>query len=544
MDKLTVEYQKKIFGFAMEKTQDITEAEEIAADIVYEVYKSLLAADDIANIDGYVYRIARNVFAKFLDKRSRQKNLNMLDIPYAVYEKGFDRLEDEEVYQSIRREIGLLSERQRVIIYMYYYDNVSIKEIAAKLNISSGTVKWHLSDARANLKEEMVMARKDNLSVNPIKFVSMGHSGAPGSSGDTSNMFDTRLKQNIAWSCYYKAKNIEEIARELQVPIAYIEGELKKLVTWGYIDQVDKSNNPKYLTNMYITDIRDNLFEKEINKIYEEAAKYLCNNFYKEILERFDTSEDNWGFECPDQDKNFMKYNLVMLIHKNMITHFGESWDRFAVKRPDGGHFISYVAVTDDCNHSSNIAKNLEKNQGHWFCGYMFRQAYREDILKMQVLQGDCEYCDRTGGWVDNKNIHWDYLYKYIENKGDKTKMKPEEYKVIFEKGYVVNEQVQVMVFKCSGENLEDAMDRQIKKYIKVNQNIADFEECMNEKLYLAEKKRFPERLADMVRFHCSILGDGALIPFIIEELLEQGILKPLTDIQRKSVFTIISYNR
>lgn len=109
VDKLTVEYQKKIFGFAMEKTQDITEAEEIAADIVYEVYKSLLAADDIANIDGYVYRIARNVFAKFLDKRSRQKNLNMLDIPYAVYEKGFDRLEDEEVYQSIRREIGLLS---------------------------------------------------------------------------------------------------------------------------------------------------------------------------------------------------------------------------------------------------------------------------------------------------------------------------------------------------------------------------------------------------------------------------------------------------
>ena len=85
-----------------------------------------------------------------------------------VYIKNtdLDKIEDEETYQSIRKQIGLLSERPRVIIYMYYYDGLAINEIARKLNISSGTVKWHLSDAKSNLKEEMVMVRKDNLSVN------------------------------------------------------------------------------------------------------------------------------------------------------------------------------------------------------------------------------------------------------------------------------------------------------------------------------------------------------------------------------------------
>ena len=55
--------------------------------------------------------------------------------------------------------------------------------------------------------------------------INMGHSGSPGKNGDTKDMFDSRLKQNIAWSCYYQAKTITDISKELEVPIAYIEGE-------------------------------------------------------------------------------------------------------------------------------------------------------------------------------------------------------------------------------------------------------------------------------------------------------------------------------
>lgn len=540
-DELIIEYQKKVFGFAMEKTHNISEAEELAADIVYELYKSFRSSDYIVNVNGYVYRIAQNVFAKFLDKRNKHKHLDIMDIPCAIYEKGFDRLDDEETYQNIRKQIGLLSERQRVIIYMYYYDNISIKDIAKRLNISSGTVKWHLSDAKSNLKEEMVMVRKDNLSVNPIKFVGMGHSGSPGSTGDTSNMFDSRLKQNIAWSCYYKARNVEEIARALEVPIAYIEGELQKLVDWGYMDQVDKSKNPKYLTNMYITDSRNKAGMSERDAIYEEMAKYLCNNLYKEIFERFDLSDDNWGFECVDNDKNFMKYSLVMLIHKNMVTHFGEGWDKFAVKRPDGGEFISYAVVSDDCGDSGHN-ENQEK-QPHWFCGYMFREVMQENQLKMQILQGDCEYCDRSGGWIDNKNSDWESLYKYIKNNCDKNKLTPEEYKRICEKGYVSDGNVNLMKYKTDNQNLYDAMDKQIKKYVSIPQNIIDFGKEMDEKLFSINRGKFPERMAELVKFHCDIFADGTIIPLIIEEMLRSGMLKPLADIQRKNVFTIICYH-
>ena len=60
-DKLIFQYMNKIFGFALDKLRNIDQARELASDITCEVYGSFLKADNIANIDGYVYRIARNV---------------------------------------------------------------------------------------------------------------------------------------------------------------------------------------------------------------------------------------------------------------------------------------------------------------------------------------------------------------------------------------------------------------------------------------------------------------------------------------------------
>jgi len=64
-DKLIVEYLPKIYGFAMKKSFSFDEAEELSSDIVTEVYLSFLSANEILNIDGYVWRISEHVYSKF-----------------------------------------------------------------------------------------------------------------------------------------------------------------------------------------------------------------------------------------------------------------------------------------------------------------------------------------------------------------------------------------------------------------------------------------------------------------------------------------------
>lgn len=192
-DKKIYEYRDRIFGFAMEKTRNVDQADELASDIICEVYRSFLRGGDIVNVDGYVYRIARNVWAKYVRRLTESRSFEDIDnvvIPY--YDKPDD---DDEMTETLRREIGYLSDRQRLVIYMHYYAELPVGEIAKRLNISPGTVKWHLSDARTKLKEGITMTiNGHNPELAPIKFDSMGHCGHPGSTGDTNDMLDTRLK--------------------------------------------------------------------------------------------------------------------------------------------------------------------------------------------------------------------------------------------------------------------------------------------------------------------------------------------------------------
>ena len=136
-DKYIYEYRDRIFGFALGKTRNIDQAEELASDIVYEVYRAFLARDNIANIDGYVYRIARNVWSGFVQRLEQGRNTENVDniiIPcYDEHDKG-----ELDTVAALRKEIGFLSDRQRLVIYMHYYDGLSVAEICQGLTYRRG----------------------------------------------------------------------------------------------------------------------------------------------------------------------------------------------------------------------------------------------------------------------------------------------------------------------------------------------------------------------------------------------------------------------
>lgn len=530
-DKLIVEYQQKIFGFAMLKIRSISDAEELASRIVFELYKSFLKADNIANIDGYVYRIASNVYSRYIDKKIKNQYVDIYKVDYAVAESGFDSIEEEETYKNLRQQIGLMSKRQRAITYMKYYKEMSVADIASELDISVGTVKWHLSDIRSGLKEKIEMVKIDNLSVNPIYFKEAGHSGTPGTTGDTKNMFDSRLKENIAWCCYYDGKTVTDIAKELEVPVAYVEGELNKLVEWGYIDQIDNSKNPKYLTNMYITDERIDISKEE--KIKKDAAKFLCDNYFKELFDKFDAAEDNWGMTCPGNDKNYMKYNLVMLA-LNLLGNEGEGWENYAVKRPDGGHFIAYATVSDDCTKIPEY-----KYAG---CGYMRRQVWRDGKNLLQCKQYNCMYSDRELTWKSNTNEDWGDLYDYISADCDKEKLSIESYSNLLEKGYVADDEIQVAIIKTKNDDLEKVVNDFVGEHITVSDKVKEEAKRVDEKMFETNKPMYPAHLEGLVRYNNrNLLTAAMFIPFIVEIMLEEGMLQPLTEKQKKAVFTVVA---
>lgn len=543
MDKYTADcliskYSSKIFGFALSKTRDYSQAEELAAEISCRTYLSFLRADNIPNPDGYVYRISQNVFANFLKKEKGIcfEDISQLSVPY--HDDTQERLENEETLKRLRKEIGYLTKRQRTIVYMFYYEKKTVSQIASALEISSGTVKWHLSDARTTLKEVIIMNKNPNAAVNPIKFISMGHDGSSGTKGDTSDFFDTRLKQNIAYSCYWKSRTIEEISRELGVPVSYVSDEMKILEEYGYIDRQDNSANPKYLTNMYITDER--LFDGTESKLAQQAAEYLAENFYPEVFADFDSSEDCYGFKCDGNDRNFMKYSLVMLCHRYLFCAYDNEQDiyeKFLVKRPDGGDFIAHATVSDDCRNPEN---NISKDD-YWYCGYMTRA---NDAKNMYSIQINCKFSDRDNGWRDNKSEDWASLYKFVTE--GKNCLSPEEYKRICDKGYIFEDRNQIISLETTNVNdWESALSELIRNAVSVPAEIKEYSAQYDNKIYEINKKNYPPQMQELVQAYSKgCLMSEQIIPRVINVLLKKGLLQPITPQQKKAVLSVMVCRR
>lgn len=374
---------------------------------------------------------------------------------------------------------------------------------------------------------------EQNLGLSPIKFTNMGHCGMPGSIGDTNDMFDTRLKQNIAFSCYWQAKTLEEIAREVGVPQVYVADNLEKLVDYAYIDRLDNSKNPRYRTNMLIT---DNSKCGSINDLMEKSAEYLCENYFPEVFRRFEGDLEHWGFRCSDGDLNFLKHNLVLACIMGFEDIETVDWDEFSVKRPDGGDFIAIATVTDDTEQQPR------GEFPYWACGYMNRRTTNgEDIF--YAISLDCRYADRNGGWRDNLTSDWDFLVKFMND--GKNALTPDEYKRLCDKGYVYGDKVQVAVFNAKldeNEQLGDSIIRFIQKKLPMSEELKAFGHTLDSDCFELMKNAYPEHILPAARaMYCvNQISRSELVPRCVEKLLEKGLLAPLTDIQRKSAFSIL----
>lgn len=104
----------------------------------------------------WVYTIVRNTaLDKFRSSASASAALRSesYDTAEAIPETDVSNnplisLEGKDLY----RLLDVLSPATRVICGLFYLEGYTIKDIAEQLAISSGTVKWHLSESRKKLR--------------------------------------------------------------------------------------------------------------------------------------------------------------------------------------------------------------------------------------------------------------------------------------------------------------------------------------------------------------------------------------------------------
>ena len=130
----------------------------LASDAVQDVWlntsRSLRKLRDPRAFKSWLYRAVR---WRVLDLKKAKAYLSE-SIDETELTQPLD--ESQITERELKRAIDQLADKERNVVYLFYLSELSISEIAAVLEIPSGTVKSRLSSARAKLKDLMQL---DNL---------------------------------------------------------------------------------------------------------------------------------------------------------------------------------------------------------------------------------------------------------------------------------------------------------------------------------------------------------------------------------------------
>ena len=151
-EKLYKRYARSVFGLALRRLGDRGRAEDAVQETFASIWRSARSyKPDRGAGAPWLYAVARNAIVD----RSRARNEPPAEAPdEASTDRGPDeRAEAAWLQWRIHRALETLPEREREVIALAYWSDLSQSEVADKLGIPLGTVKTRTRSALAHLGE-------------------------------------------------------------------------------------------------------------------------------------------------------------------------------------------------------------------------------------------------------------------------------------------------------------------------------------------------------------------------------------------------------
>lgn len=157
--ELVSRYQQFVFTLALRIVKVREEAEEVAQDSFLKAFEALSTYRGEAKFSSWLYSI---VYRKALDrvrKNNRSRTIEIVDDLLEGDTKTIDNalglLELKERNQYLQQSIATLGEEEAAIISFFYFEDLSIKEIASITDLSEDNVKIKLYRSRKRLYAQL-----------------------------------------------------------------------------------------------------------------------------------------------------------------------------------------------------------------------------------------------------------------------------------------------------------------------------------------------------------------------------------------------------
>lgn len=318
----------------------LIKSEDTILDIVQDSYvkgfKNLSQLQDPDKFRAWIKRIAHNSAVDYLRKTKPVMFSTMSTEDDAFIEFEDDRTENlpevvidqKETTRLVKEILDSLSDEQRLVVGMFYYEQMSVKEIAQTLGISENTVKSRLSYGRKKIEMQVKELEKKGTklySLAPLPFLLLLFKNMDAQAMEIPN---TAVLQSIQQECTAvsgvggtNTENVLKASTKSAVKTAggtAAKGIAAKIIagitaaviigTTVGIVALNQKEEPQQETQQITQKTQQ--ITQETQEVTENEIKLSPEEIYKPILDEYSLA---MGADHNDETAEFPNINYVMM---------------------------------------------------------------------------------------------------------------------------------------------------------------------------------------------------------------------------------------
>jgi RNA polymerase sigma-70 factor (ECF subfamily) len=169
--QLVEAHSEKTIQLAWRLVGNRSEAEEISQEAFLRLFKALISFRGESRVGTWLYRTVSRLAIDHLRRERLKRKLfffhtdesghnDPVDLAIDPAASPHDQLQARETAQQMQHLLSKLPARQKAVFVLRHMEELSLKEIAAILHLSEGTVKSHLHRAVSLFRQEFKEAKE------------------------------------------------------------------------------------------------------------------------------------------------------------------------------------------------------------------------------------------------------------------------------------------------------------------------------------------------------------------------------------------------
>ena len=142
------QYQDMVYRIALHQTGNPPDGEDAVQEVFLRLLTSKKPPEGEEHLRRWLIRVTVNYCRDLLKSPWRKRRVSLETLPE---EPVFQQPEEAELY----REVMKLPEKYRTVLELFYYEELSVREIGEVLGVRETLVTTRLSRARARLREQL-----------------------------------------------------------------------------------------------------------------------------------------------------------------------------------------------------------------------------------------------------------------------------------------------------------------------------------------------------------------------------------------------------